>query len=74
MTDTDIVRSRFRSSNARESVDLPAPDGEDNPSIKPRRGILNGRSFASLNVLHLLTKLVDGGLEVDADVRQFDIV
>ena len=70
----DIVRSKFRSSNARESVDLPAPDGEDNTSIKPRREILIGRSFGSLNVLHLLTKLVDGGLEVDADVRQFDIV
>jgi len=56
--DTDMMIWASCSSNAFETVDLPAPDGDDNTSIKPRLEIVMAEDFSSLlNVLHLLVKL-----------------
>ena len=57
-----------------EIVDLPAPDGDDNTSIKPRLEIVMAVDFSSLlNVLHLLAKLVYDGLEFEPDVAQLGV-
>jgi len=60
VADTDIVKSSCFANNAREIVDLPAPDGDDKTSIRPRRGISNGCETSLFNVLHLLSKLLYG--------------
>src|SRR3954471_4085021 len=60
----------------RDSVVLPAPDGDDNTSIRPRRAIvvlLLPRAIL-FQVLHLLAELLDHGLELQPDVGQFEIV
>src|SRR4029077_19689384 len=57
------------SSSMRESVVLPAPEGEDSTSIRPRRAI----AAPSLDILHLLAHLLDGALQVDADARELDV-
>src|ERR1700759_2592094 len=51
------------SSSRRDKVVLPAPDGEDSTSIKPRRCI-------SLDILGLLAELVDHCLQRQPDPRQ----
>src|SRR5262245_29974389 len=65
----------------RESVVLPAPEGEDRTSISPRRLISANPLCCStltakaplFDVLDLLAKLLDGHLEVDAQTRQLDV-
>src|SRR5689334_7483782 len=48
------------SSSARASVVLPAPEGDDSTRSRPRRAMRGGEMLASLlNVLHLLSHLVD---------------
>ena len=59
-------------------VDLPAPDGEDSTSIRPRRAMPPARRRrssigSSLDVLHLLAHLLDGRLQVEADAGQLDV-
>ena len=64
-------------SSMRDSVVLPAPDGDDSTSIRPRRAIGLGSWHArhrSLQVLHLLAELLDHGLELQADIGQLDVV
>jgi len=60
------------SSRWRASVDLPAPEGDDNTSTKPRREISEDLDVLlaelSLNVLYLLAKLINGGLHIKTDM------
>src|SRR5476649_1672765 len=58
-------------SNWRDRVVLPAPEGEDRTSIKPRRWTAN--VSASFDILHLLPHALDGALQIDADPRQLDV-
>src|SRR5476649_1432529 len=55
----------------RDRVVLPAPDGEDRTSIRPRRWIAG--ASASFDILHLLPHALDGALQIDADARQLDV-
>ncbi len=65
--------SRFKSSF--EMVDLPAPDGDDRTSIRPRLEMASaGLSGLLLNVLHLLAELFDGRLQVEADTGQVHVL
>ena len=74
VAEMDMVKSGFRSRRAREMVDLPAPDGEDNTNINPRRLIpVFLTLFFSLNVLNLLTHLVDCGFQGQSNPSQLDI-
>src|SRR5947207_13496451 len=64
VTDTDISNSGSRASRRRDNVVLPAPDGDDSTSSKPRRGSSGGDGlWRLLDILHLLAKLIDDGLE-----------
>ena len=61
------------SRSALEMVDLPAPDGDDKTSIRPRLEIATvSVALFLLNVLHLLAELFDGRLQFEADAGQFD--
>ena len=57
------------SSNLRESVVLPAPDGDDSTSNNPRRAMLIWLFL--LNVLNLFAELVDNGFQLKADGGEF---
>src|SRR6476660_4545790 len=65
----------------RESVVLPAPDGEDRTSISPRR-VTNlafgfrdaARAISLFQVLHLLAELFDHALELKSDIGQRHVV
>src|SRR5215213_4606364 len=59
------------SSNWRDSVVLPAPDGDDRTSINPRRWIADVP--LSFDILDLLPQALDGALQIDADARQLDV-
>src|SRR6185436_11524235 len=59
------------SSNCRDSVVLPAPEGEDKTSIRPRRWI--AAASASFDILDLLPHALDGAFQIDADSRQLDV-
>src|SRR6516165_545542 len=82
-------------SSMRDSVVLPAPEGEDSTNISPRRAIiacscpaavtigrLRGRPgwtegsppSQSFQILHLLAKLLDDALELEADIGELDVV
>ena len=74
VAETDMVRSEFRSRRAREMVDLPAPDGEDNTNIKPRRFIFVPLTiFCSLHILNLFTDLIDHRFQGQSHPSQLDI-
>src|SRR5258706_14388511 len=81
VTETDIWRSGSRSRSIRESVVLPAPEGDDRTSINPRRrisvnplcGSAGTMALPLFDVLDLFAQLLNGDLEVEADARQFDI-
>src|SRR5262245_4501515 len=66
-------------SRPRDSVVLPAPEGEESTSSSPRRAIAGApgppaRGWGvSLNVLHLLAHLVDHRLELQARPRGLGI-
>ena len=69
------------SSSMRESVLLPAPEGEDRTNIIPRRattGSAGGRVDVSamllFQVLHLLAELLDHAFELKADIGEFHVV
>ena len=78
VTETDSSMPRSAVSSMRDSVVLPAPDGDDSTSIRPRRAIrlafAPSRAIALLQVLHLLAELLDHGLELQPDIGQFDVV
>src|SRR5581483_7427367 len=79
VTDTDMRRPLSLASRRRASVVLPAPDGEESTSSRPRRATCgrsdrSGRAPASLNVLHLLAHLVDDRLELQSRPGRFRIV
>ena len=57
------------SKSLRESVVLPAPEGEDITSKSPRLKI-TGLVVALFNVLNLLSHLVDNGFEIKSDLGQ----
>jgi len=61
--------SGSRASNCLDSVVLPAPDGDDSTNRSPRRAMVDCVPEL-LNVLHLLAKLIDHGLELKADVSK----
>src|SRR5262249_61055442 len=58
------------------SVVLPAPDGEDKTSSRPRRriGACPACWPVSLNVLHLLAHLIDHRLELQAGARRLLVI
>src|SRR5262245_34246194 len=81
-----MVRFGSSPSSLREIVVLPAPEGEERTSIKPRRltsmkpddpAPLCDRwplmDSSSLDVLDLLAQLLDRGFELDADIGEADI-
>ena len=74
VAEMDMIKSGLRFKRAREMVDLPAPDGEDNTNINPRRLIPVWLTlFISLNVLNLLTHLVDCGFQGQSNTGQLHI-
>src|SRR5690606_3979950 len=60
--DTDRARSGWSATRRRDSEVLPAPDGLEITSIRPRR-----RRSGSLDILHLLAELLDGRLQLQAN-------
>src|SRR5436853_747127 len=61
------------SSSAREMVDLPAPDGDDSTSIRPRRAIIGSVMTCPvplLDILDLLAELINRRFEAEADPGQ----
>jgi hypothetical protein len=54
-------------------VDLPAPDGEDTTSIKPRRAMAAPILNPSFDVLHLLAKLVDHRLQRQTHMGELNV-
>src|ERR1700677_3337392 len=91
VTEMDKLRSSsFVCSSMRVSVVLPAPDGEDKISMRPRcvgNGLetavarLRGRpicesfgGMGSLYILNLLTQLLDLGAQFEADRRERGVV
>src|SRR4051794_11367570 len=83
-----MVSADSSPSSLREIVVLPAPEGEESTSIRPRRltsmkpDVAAGAVIVpmspftgspSLDVLDLLAQLLDGGLQVDADGGEADI-
>ena len=68
VTETEREMFGSPSNSAREIEDFPAPDGEANTSMTPRRA--SSAIGQLLQVLHLLAELVDHCLEVEADRRQ----
>src|SRR5207253_7315329 len=78
VTDTDMVSSGIRSINSRDSVVLPAPDGDDSTNISPRRStpsrLALPAAIVSLQVLHLLAELLDHVLHRKSGIGQFEIV
>ena len=63
-------------SNSRDSVVLPAPDGEDSTSSSPRRAIADPEDFCdvSLDVLHLLSELIDHGFQLKTQACDLEVV
>ena len=70
-TESEISLSDARS--IFDKVVLPAPEGEDITNNRPRRSTAILEAFL-LNVLNLLTHLVDHGFEVKANGRQAAII
>src|SRR3546814_19136419 len=74
----DRERLPSRSSSAREMEVLPAPDGDDSTSMRPRRR-MSGPPFvpsvtpSSLDVLDLLAEPLDGRLHGEADPGQLHV-
>ena len=69
------------SSNMRESVLLPAPEGEDKTNIIPRRATTGGAwgrvdvsAMLLFQVLHLLAELLDDTFELKADIGELYVV
>ena len=69
VTDTDKVMLGSAARSLRESVVLPAPEGDDITSKSPRLKI-TGLEVVLFNVLNLLSHLIDDGFEVKADSGQ----
>ncbi len=64
-------------SSIRDSVVLPAPDGDDNTSISPRRAMILDLAWPApslLQILHLLAELLDHGLQLEADIGQLQVI
>src|SRR5437763_17115928 len=57
----------------RDSVDFPAPDGEDTTSIRPRRAMSALILNLSFDVLYLLAKLIDHGFQREPDMGELNI-
>src|SRR6476620_142882 len=78
VTEMDRVRLGSSSRRSRVSVVLPAPDGEESTSIRPRRPMMSFSSSAvmrgSLDILHLLAELLDLRLEVQPDDGEGGVV
>src|SRR5687767_14863908 len=64
------------SSSRRDNVVLPAPEGDDNTSIRPRRATVSPSSCAIplLQILHLFAELLDHALQLKADIGQFQVI
>src|SRR3954466_12043742 len=77
VTETESVRLDSCSRKRRVRVVLPAPDGDDNTSISPRREMVSFSRvavIASLDVLYLLAELLHLGLEIEANDGQGHVV
>src|SRR5205807_5748208 len=67
-------------SSSRESVVLPAPEGEDRTSMRPRRATTAplrwsfSAGIASFQILDLLAELLDHALELEPDIGELDVV
>src|SRR5690348_10218042 len=57
----------------RDSVVLPAPDGDESTSMSPRRRASIALPDGLFDILGLLSKLVDDRLEAKTDAREFDV-
>ena len=66
------------SSSLRDNVDLPAPEGEERTSIRPRRATFSPFSRLAiawlLQILHLLAELLDYAFKFKTDVRELEII
>src|SRR5262245_51841384 len=62
----------------RDSVVLPAPDGEDSTNIRPRRSTPSNpwlpAAIASLQILYLFAELLDDVLHLEPGIGELDIV
>src|SRR5262245_30361671 len=58
------------------SVVLPAPEGEESTSSRPRLSIRSSPEggLVSLNVLHLLSHLIDHRLQLQAGARRLFVI
>ena len=78
VTETDSATPLSSSSSRRDSVVLPAPEGDDSTSISPRRAIVAllplRLRHRSLQVLHLLAELLDHAFQLQADIGELDVV
>src|SRR5665213_1390780 len=63
VTEIDRSSDGLSATSRRDSEVLPAPDGLETTSKSPRRA-------RSLDILHLLTKLIDRGFQLQADPGQ----
>src|SRR6476660_2277884 len=76
VTDTDMASEASVSISRPASVVLPAPEGEDSTKSSPRLSIRGGGAcgLVSLNVLHLLSHLIDHRLQFQAGAGGFFVV
>src|SRR5688500_15367477 len=60
----------------RDSVVLPAPEGDDSTNISPRRSTPSNPPavIASLQILDLLAELLDHVFHLEPGLRQFQVV
>src|SRR5262245_12734526 len=62
----------------RDSVVLPAPDGEDSTNIRPRRATPSAlwppAAIASLQILDLFAELLDDVLHLEPGIGELDVV
>src|SRR5262245_65238774 len=62
----------------RDSVVLPAPDGEDSTNIRPRRATPSAlwppAAIASLQILDLFAELLDDVLHLEPRIGELDVV
>src|SRR5262249_60970340 len=62
----------------RDSVVLPAPEGDDSTNISPRRATPSAlwppAAIASPQILDLLSELLDGVLHLEPGVGELDVV
>src|SRR5215813_3292919 len=78
VADTDICSAGISATSMRDSVVLPAPDGEDSTNIRPRRSTPSNpwppAAIASLQILDLFAELLDDILHLEPGIGELDVV